>query len=123
MHHFVIKGYHAALRKVEEWAFNKTVISEKIIQTLHALIMNDGHTKMSPSLYRKEQNVIRDGRTRTIVYLPPEAKDVPDLMEGMVKWICENKELPCPLIAAIAHYQFATIHPYFDGNGRMKPSN
>lgn len=113
-----VKGYYAALRQVEEWASKKTVISESIIQTLHALIMNDGRVKVSPTLYRKEQNVIRDGRTRTIVYLPPEAKDVPDLMTGLVEWICDNKELPCPLIAAIAHYQFATIHPYFDGNGR-----
>jgi len=30
----------------------------------------------------------------------------------------KNTELPCPVIAGIAHYQFATIHPYYDGNGR-----
>jgi Fic family protein len=36
----------------------------------------------------------------------------------MVNWIYNNRELPCPIIAGIAHYQFATIHPYYDGNGR-----
>jgi Fic family protein len=36
----------------------------------------------------------------------------------MVDWINQNTELPCPVIAGIAHYQFATIHPYYDGNGR-----
>ena len=66
------------------------------------------------------QNVIRDSRSRGIVYMPPEAKDVPDLMKELVAWISstERKELPCPLRAGIAHYQFATIHPYYDGNGR-----
>src|SRR5204863_7457104 len=66
------------------------------------------------------QNAIRDGRTRSIVYMPPEAKDVPQLIREMVAWIrnSELKELPCPIRAAVAHYQFATIHPYYDGNGR-----
>lgn len=36
----------------------------------------------------------------------------------MVKWINAKDELPVPLKAAIAHYQYATIHPYYDGNGR-----
>lgn len=52
--------------------------------------------------------------------MPPEAKDVPQLMKEMTAWIAstERKELPCPIRAGIAHYQFATIHPYYDGNGR-----
>ena len=39
-------------------------------------------------------------------------------MNSMIAWLKENNILPCPIIAAIAHYQFATIHPYYDGNGR-----
>jgi Fic family protein len=39
-------------------------------------------------------------------------------MASMVNWINRNAELPCPILAGIAHYQFATIHPYYDGNGR-----
>ena len=50
--------------------------------------------------------------------MPPESKDIPRLMRHMVAWIKENDTLPCPIVAAIAHYQFATIHPYYDGNGR-----
>ena len=38
-------------------------------------------------------------------------------MKGLVKWIGASSELACPIVAAIAHYQFATIHPYYDGNG------
>lgn len=113
-----VKGYYAALRKVEQLAAARSNITEKIIQTLHALVMADGREKVSPTPYRDGQNVIRDSRTRSIVYMPPEAKDVLSLMKGMVEWIQSSKDLPTPLVAGIAHYQFATIHPYYDGNGR-----
>jgi Fic family protein len=113
-----IKGYYAALTQVEQWTAVGRAVSEKVIQILHALVMADGKTKIKPTEYRDGQNVIRDGRTRTIVYMPPEAKDVPILMKGMVDWIGKSSDLPCPIVAGIVHYQFATIHPYYDGNGR-----
>jgi Fic family protein len=113
-----VKGYYAALQIVEQWAFRKDSINERMIQTLHALVMADGRTKVKPTPYRDGQNVIKDSRTKAIVYLPPEAKDVTPLMNGLVQWLSKNKPLPTPLLAAIAHYQFATIHPYYDGNGR-----
>jgi Fic family protein len=51
--------------------------------------------------------------------LPAEAKDVSELMQAFVNWINENRDtIPVPTIAAIVHYQFVTIHPYYDGNGR-----
>ncbi len=113
-----VKGYYAALAQLEQWAAKSSPITEKMIQTLHALVMAEGNNKIKPTPYREAQNVIRDGRTRTIVYMPPEAKDVAGLMKGMQNWITENNKLPCPIVAGIAHYQFATIHPYYDGNGR-----
>jgi Fic family protein len=113
-----IKGYYAALTQVEKWAAKSSAITENMIQTLHALVMADGRTKVKPTTYRDGQNVIRDARTKSIVYMPPEAVDVYPLMKGMLSWIKQNNELPCPIIAGIVHYQFATIHPYYDGNGR-----
>jgi Fic family protein len=63
--------------------------------------------------------VIRDSETGAIVYLPPEPRDVPALMGGLVSWVeREWDALPVPVIAGLMHYQFVTIHPYFDGNGR-----
>jgi Fic family protein len=113
-----VKGYYVALTQMEKWAARGVTITEKMIQTLHALVMAKGKKNAKPTVYRDGQNVIRDGLTKSIVYMPPEAKDVKGLMMGMVDWINKNRELPCPIIAGIAHYQFATIHPYYDGNGR-----
>jgi len=115
-----VLGYYAALEKAEQIAASHAPVSEMHIQTLHGLVMAEGRSKTKPTPYRDGQNVIRDSRSRGIVYMPPEAKDVPSLMKSMVSWITssEKRALPCPIRAGIAHYQFATIHPYYDGNGR-----
>ncbi|MGB0454515.1 MAG: Fic family protein [Bacteriovoracaceae bacterium] len=113
-----VLGYYNALDEIESWANPNLEIIESHIQRLHALVMSRKRTKRKTP-YRDGQNVIRDSQTNSIVYLPPEAKDVPDLMNDLVNWIEETKDdLPCPIRAGIAHYQFATIHPYYDGNGR-----
>lgn len=112
-----VLGYYAALEELEKTVNNHTMISEKLIQYLHALVMNGGKKDMLPTPYRTVQNIIREAGSGAIVYLPPEARDVPALMADLVFWITEA-HIPSPLIAAIAHYQFATIHPYLDGNGR-----
>ncbi len=113
-----VKGYYAELAQLEQYAAQNYPITEKVIQTLHALVMSDGRTRVKTTPYRDGQNVIKDSGTGTIVYMPPESKDVPGLMRNLISWIKEHEELPCPIVAGIAHYQFATIHPYYDGNGR-----
>jgi Fic family protein len=116
-----VLGYYAALDKAEQLAAARGPLTELHIQTLHALVMAGGRTRVKASPYRDGQNVIRDGRSGGIVYMPPEAKDVPTLMRAMTAWITRASEpegLPCPIRAGIAHYQFATVHPYYDGNGR-----
>lgn len=113
-----VQNYWNALLRVEEWAAKKLTLTEDLIQRLHALVERGGRAKPTP--YRDGQNVIRDSSTGRIVFLPPEAKDVPALMAQMVAWArqAEKDELPIPLISALVHYQFVTIHPYYDGNGR-----
>ena len=113
-----VKSYYAALTRVEKWVATNTPVTEKMIQELHALVMSHGKAKTTPTQYRDGQNVIRDGMTGAIVYMPPEAHDVPALMKSMVQWLNTQQQVPCPIIAGIIHYQFATIHPYYDGNGR-----
>lgn len=113
-----VKGYYAALDEVEHIAKRGSPITEATIQKLHALVVGGGITQVKPTPYRDGQNVIRDSRSQGIVYMPPEAKDVPGLMKQLVAWISRKDDLPIPVRAGLAHYQFATIHPYYDGNGR-----
>ena len=113
-----VRGYYAALDKVEELSRNRTEVSESAVRSLHALVMSSGKIRVKPTSYRDGQNVIRDSGTSSIVYLPPEAADVPVLMQELIAWINLSDDLPVPLKAAIAHYQYATVHPYYDGNGR-----
>jgi len=113
-----VRNYWNALLRVEEWAAAQRPVSEDMIRRLHALVERGPRSRPTP--YRDGQNAIRDSVSGAIVYMPPEAHDVPGLMASMVRWIrdAENKGVPVPLIAGLAHYQFVTIHPYYDGNGR-----
>lgn len=113
-----VKNYFLALEYIEQELKNNGNITERFIKTVHGLVMI-GSKKATP--YREGQNVIRDGVSRDIVYMPPEPHDVAPLMKALVLWIndtIKQEQLPAPVIAGLAHYQFATIHPYYDGNGR-----
>lgn len=111
-----VDRYYQALQRMEEWVERGLEITEQRIRKLHGLIFRGGRARATT--YRDGQNVIRDGAGQ-IAYLPPEAKDVPGLMQELVDWInSSQEEWPIPVTAGIAHYQFETIHPFFDGNGR-----
>ncbi len=113
-----VRHYWHALLRVEEWAAQGGPLTEERLRRLHGLVERGPRARPTP--YREGQNTIRDAGTGALVYLPPEARDVPDLMAALVHFI-EGKEaaqLPVPVVAGLAHYQFVTIHPYYDGNGR-----
>jgi Fic family protein len=113
-----VRNYYRALEFVVAFGRTTEQLTEHIVRTVHGLVMT-GQKKATG--YRDAQNVVRDDHTGTIEYLPPEASDVPGLMKELIDWIAaevRRDELPMPVIAGLAHYQFATIHPYYDGNGR-----
>ena len=115
-----VRGYYTALAYAESYAGSSKSIDERFVQQLHALVMGGGRKRCRPSAYRDGQNVIRDARSGAIVYLPPESNDVPLLMAELFHWMNSRAAVdPAPLVAGIVHYQFATIHPYYDGNGRV----
>ena len=113
-----VQNYWDALLKVEDWSASRLELSEDLIQRLHGIVEKGKRAKPTP--YRDGQNIIRDSLSGKIVYMPPESKDVPNLMEEMVAWVkkAERENIPVPIIAGSLHYQFVTIHPYYDGNGR-----
>ena len=113
-----VRNYWDALSWVEVQAENHRSITDEFIRRIHAVVMHGKRAKATS--YRTGQNVIRDSETGGIVYMPPEAQDVPVLMGRVVCWIrkAEAERVSPVIIAGLAHYQFVTIHPYYDGNGR-----
>lgn len=110
-----------AMEYLDECEKRKLPITEDLIKKLHAIIDVIASGKRPKfSSYRTIQNKVGEVGTRKIVYLPPEPQDVPTLMEDLVAWVNspENNDMPAPIKAGIFLYQFLTIHPYMDGNGR-----
>jgi Fic family protein len=79
-----VQHYFQALDQVESWVEQGVPIREELIRKLHAVIYSGKRARPTP--YRDGQNAVRDGRGG-LVYLPPEAKDVPALMSELVSWI------------------------------------
>ena len=113
-----VKNYWNTFLYMEDCVTKQRSLTDSLIQRLHAMI--EKNVKAKPTPYRDGQNVIRDASTGRIVYLPPMSQDVPKLMKELIEW-CDQalkQDLPVPLIAGLLHYQFVTIHPFYDGNGR-----
>lgn len=115
-----VRGYYVALNQIADWVADEAPLTEARLQRLHALVMAEGRQTQKYSPYRDVQNVIRNAGSGAITYLPPEAQDVPDLMADLCAWLNheDTTDLPGPVVAGLLHYQYVTIHPYLDGNGR-----
>lgn len=117
-----VKNYRDVLQSISEtYRDPKLVISESVIRHLHKLCVQgiEGMEKEA-GRYRTVQNYIVAGPSRAPVYIPPPPQDVPPLMQDLAEWIqdSEKKELSPFIIPAVAHYEFESIHPFVDGNGR-----
>lgn len=87
-------------------------LSNRMILGIHKkLLVNGGE-------YRREQNHIVNSKTGEILYTPPVQTDIPGLVGNWETYVNENKNLDPLIRAAIGHYQFESIHPFIDGNGR-----
>lgn len=107
-----VNAYYKAMNYIEKCLDENVDFSEKLIRQTHNLVEG------VKSSYRDGQNAIYDNASGNIVYMPPEAKDVPKLMTELVEWVNSDLQTPRIIVAALVHYQFVTIHPYYDGNGR-----
>ena len=96
-------------------------ISSRLIRNTHKLLLQSvrGEHKQ-PGQFRTSQNWIGGKSLADARFIPPSHLLVPDLMSDLEKFLNNDQVyLPALLKIAIAHYQFETIHPFLDGNGRI----
>lgn len=120
---FEVENYRDALYYIGKLQADKKKITTKTILEIHRLVTKRTIDLDKCGAFRKDKVYVvqRKGRKITkIIYQGPEAKQVPKLVDNLVKWLQKSKkEKICPVIvAALAHYQIASIHPFADGNGR-----
>ncbi len=97
-------------------------LCNRLLQEIHDVLMKDARGgEKYPGEFRKSQNWIGPGGStlKTAKYIPPNVKDMQDAMTDLEKFIHTEDNIDALIKIALIHYQFETIHPFLDGNGRI----
>lgn len=111
-----IKAMESAIQSLEKLPFSARLIRE----THKALLQGVRGEKKQPGEFRTSQNWIGGATLNDAIFVPPVHTTVPELMGDIEKFL-HNEEIYFPelLKIGLVHYQFETIHPFLDGNGRI----
>ena len=96
-------------------------LSNRLIREIHGTLLSRGRgSDKDPGEFRRSQNWIGGTRPGNAIFVPPPHAEVPDCMGALELFLhADNDGLPVLIRAGLAHVQFETIHPFFDGNGRV----
>jgi Fic family protein len=111
-----IEAMNFAVEKLKTLPF-----SSRLIRDTHKILLQGVRgTHKLPGRFRNSQNWIGGASIQDATFIPPVDSTIPELMSDIEHFI-HNSEHPFPEILRIAlvHYQFETIHPFLDGNGRV----
>ena len=127
------RGSNAAAREVHNYIraidfaigeLEKLPISHRVITGMHGVLLEESsggrgsHTKSGE--YRNNQNWIGSSQIQEARFVPPPAPEAIKCMDRLEAYINSDTSPIPPLIAVgLCHYQFETIHPFRDGNGRI----
>lgn len=113
--HLEAKNHYEALNYLYDLVEHekRQTVSERLIRSLQQLVIKDLEEQGSGE-YRKGSVMIPGSAHR-----PPDAIEVPQLMNDLIVWVKKNTNKMHPVeLAALAHHKLVNIHPFVDGNGR-----
>ena len=111
--------------KAAEYAVNRLntlPLCNRLIKETHSVLLSGVRgSEKTPGEFRYSQNWIggQGSTLKNARYIPPNPQDMKDAMSDLEKYLNAEDSLDPLIKAALIHYQFETIHPFLDGNGRV----
>lgn len=112
-----VRAIEYGLKRLEELP-----LSLRLIRELHAILMEGVRgERATPGEFRQSQNWIGPpGCTlNDATFVPPPVAEMKEALDQLEKFLHADTQLPPLVELALIHYQFETIHPFLDGNGRI----
>ena len=97
-------------------------VSRRLLCEVHRILLDEARgQERRPGEFRRTQNWIgsADDRPDTAAFVPPTVEDMEPALDDLERFVHEETQLPPLVKVALVHYQFETIHPFLDGNGRL----